>query len=90
MKIKIFSIKDKVVGAYRSPFYMRNNAEAIRAFNNSCKEVPDMAKVASDLELYCLGEFDDETGFINNEIEFLQSGFNGEYITKTINQEKED
>ena len=89
MKIKIFSIKDKVVGAYRSPFYMRNNAEAIRAFNNSCKEVPDMAKVASDLELYCLGDFDDETGVITNQIEHLQSGFNGEYITKTINKEEE-
>ena len=48
-----------------------------------------MAKVASDLELYCLGEFDDETGIITNQIEHLQSGFNGEYITKTINKEEE-
>jgi len=73
MKLKIYSIKDTVVGEYQSPIYMANDGTALRAVTNavnSAQENP-VKENAVDKQLYCLGEFDTDTGVIESDVRFI-------------------
>lgn len=72
MKFKIYSIKDTKVG-FMQPFYQANQAVAIRAFNNAvnAKEINNINQNADDMELWELGEFDDQTGEIKSEVKYI-------------------
>ena len=72
MKLKIYSIKDTKVG-FMQPFYQANQAVAIRAFNNAvnAKEINNINQNADDMELWELGEFDDQTGEIKSEVKYV-------------------
>ena len=72
MKLKIYSIKDTKVG-FMQPFYQANQAVAIRAFNNAvnAKEINNINQNADDMELWELGEFDDQTGEIKSEVKYI-------------------
>ncbi|MDD6223557.1 MAG: hypothetical protein PUB18_00965 [bacterium] len=70
---KIYCLKDIKIG-YMQPFTMQNDAVAIRAFANSARaNQPNNVNTNSeDIELYCIGEFNDTTGKINGiEPEFM-------------------
>ena len=63
MKYGIYSVRDVLVG-YNNPFLMVNDEVAKRAFIQNTKGKPE----ATDLELFKLGTFDDQTGkFEENE-----------------------
>lgn len=66
MKQKIYSIYDQCAKAYNSPFYMHNDAMAIRALQANVNN-PDsnINKNPEDFILYVLGEFDDSTASFN-------------------------
>lgn len=75
MKLKIYAIKDTVVGSYMNPFYLHNNNEAKRAFKNAIKDERSEAnKTYKDLQLYCLGTYNNETGQIESNVEFVMNG----------------
>ena len=72
MKMNVYSIKDVKVG-YMQPFYQANNAVAIRAFTNAVNDekVNNINQNADDMELWLLGTFNDETGVIESNVQFL-------------------
>lgn len=63
MKLKVYAIMDKKVGAYLNPFLMRSAGEAARAFENSVKDVnTNFNKHPEDYELYEIADWDDLVG----------------------------
>jgi len=68
MKIRLYSIHDRLLKAYLSPFAARADVEAVRQLRASMQD-PQMAKsglvtTPQDYDLYYVGTFDDETGLI--------------------------
>lgn len=59
MKYNLYSVRDRLVG-FNAPFIMPNEDVAKRAFKQRIEKDPN----AEDLELYRLGNYDDETGII--------------------------
>ena len=72
MTLKIYAIKDTKVG-FMQPFYQANNAVAIRSFTNAVNsdQTNNINQNMDDMELWLLGEFNDDTGEIKSEITFL-------------------
>jgi predicted acyl esterase len=63
MKLHVYSVFDKAVGAYLQPFYARSNGEALRSFSEACNNgSSQFAKHAIDYTLVRLGEWDDCSG----------------------------
>lgn len=63
MKLQIFSVMDKAVGAFLQPFFSRAKGEAVRSFADACNdEKHNFNTHASDYLLVHLGEFDDTAG----------------------------
>lgn len=64
MIMKIYSVRDVLVG-YTSVVLYSSDAVAIRDFK-SVVNLPDtpISKSAKDYSLYCVGEFDTETGVV--------------------------
>lgn len=72
MTLKIYAIKDTKVG-FMQPFYQANNAVAIRSFTNAvnAEQTNNINQNIEDMELWHLGEFNDDTGEIKSEVTFL-------------------
>jgi len=69
MKIRLYSIKDRLLNAFLSPFAARADIEAVRQLRATMQD-PQMAKsglvtTPTDYDLYYVGTFDDETGSIH-------------------------
>lgn len=65
MKTRCFTVVDVKVGAYLLPFFMRSNAEAIRAFGDAVNDSStQFYRHPEDYCLFCIGEFDDSTGVL--------------------------
>jgi len=63
MKMFVFSVLDKAVGAYLRPFYTRSKSEAIRSFSDACSdEKSEFAKHSADFVLCAHGMYDDCSG----------------------------
>lgn len=77
MKLHVFSVLDKAVGAFLQPFYARSKGEALRSFTEACHDEKSLfAKHGTDYLLMYLGEFDDVTGlFTTGEPERLLGAF---------------
>lgn len=61
MKYPVFSIRDNLVGFLR-PIVEVNQSVAIRNFRDGFEQLSDKTK--DDYSLFCIGEFDDQTGEI--------------------------
>lgn len=73
MKYKLYCIKDTVVGNYSDPKLFVNEQSAVRYFDGLCAE----SKIAKDLQLYYLGEFDIFSGELSCvPCEFIKGGIN--------------
>lgn len=70
--VKIYSIKDTKIG-YMSPIYLQNDGVAIREFSNlrNSEQKNIVNTNPEDKELWCLGEFDEQTGIIIPSVKFL-------------------
>lgn len=65
MKLMMYTVLDKAVGAYLPPFYCRSTMEAIRSFGEACNNREHVFhKHAADYTLMFCGEFDDACGFV--------------------------
>lgn len=69
MKLHVYSVFDKAVGAYLQPFYARSQGEALRSFSEAANNgTSNFAKYPLDFTLVRLGEFDDNSGvFLTND-----------------------
>lgn len=63
MQMKMFSIRDRAVEAFNTPFFMLTKAEAIRALTNLATDQDSkIARNPQDYELYYLGIWDNVSG----------------------------
>lgn len=73
--IKIYSILDKIPGVYSNPFYLKSNAVALREIKyliNEEKQPNIFNTNIKDKALFCLGEFNEESGeIISKKPEFI-------------------
>lgn len=71
---KLYAIKDKSMG-FSETIISSNDYGAIRlcADRVNSKQENFFNMHAEDLDLYCLGEFDTDTGAIKNEIKYVMS-----------------
>ena len=63
MKYSVCAVRDAKVEAFGQPFYSQQRGVAIRSFADECSK-PDSNLNAhpEDFALFCLGEYDDQTG----------------------------
>lgn len=62
MILKAYSVFDKAVGAFLTPFFCRSHGEAKRRFIASASGSQDFAANVRDYELYYVSEWDDTIG----------------------------
>lgn len=63
MKLLMFAVFDKAIGAFLPPLYFRARGEALRSFTEACnKPGENMNKFASDYLFMYLGTWDDGSG----------------------------
>lgn len=63
MNVSMYTYYDKKAGFYNIPFYAQNDDIAVRNATIFANQ-KDNAILAEDLELYCVGSFDSESGVI--------------------------
>lgn len=80
MKLTMCAVKDAVVGSFMQPFMQRNEEEAKRSFAFDIEQNAGKIPNVKDLQLFKLGEFDDESGEVVSKIEFLANAV--QYIKK--------
>lgn len=68
----MYTIKDNKVGFGAPIFYAPNNAVAIRTFADTVRKEEYINEHAEDFELWCLGQFSEETGEIISTPAFLE------------------
>ena len=74
MKLILVATKDTMIGAFMAPFVAHNEEEAKRNWGGAIAYQSTQAKAdpsLKDLQLYKLGEFDDESGEIKAGQKFL-------------------
>lgn len=70
MRLMVFSVLDKQVGAFTPPQSFRSKGEAIRSFMDACKqEGSPFNKHAGDYVFYQLGTFDDQSGVLEPNLQ---------------------
>lgn len=62
--LKLYTLFDKVAGVYASPSHFVNDGVAKRHFSE-LMSYDGYKNNKSDYELYCIGDFDTKTGFID-------------------------
>jgi hypothetical protein len=67
MLLKIYTIRDSKAEVYTTPFYKKTHGEAERDFRSmSNDDKTTINKYPEDFDLYYLGEYNDNTGFIES------------------------
>lgn len=70
MKLELYCVFDRAVGAYLQPLFMRSRGEAIRSFSDACLDVKHQFSAhAKDYELFFFGSWDDSNGRFECELE---------------------
>lgn len=74
--MKLYAIKDTIIGKFMNPFLMHNDNEATRAFKIAINSNQNTSIVMNyqDMNLYKLGEYNDETGEITAEVKYITNG----------------
>lgn len=74
MIYKIFAIKDVKVG-FMQPFMQVNEGVAVREFKNLVNSANSVVSVNyTDMELYCLGTYNLDTGAIESDVKYVVKG----------------
>lgn len=73
--MKLYSVFDKKSGLYSIPFGAENDIIARRAFYRSATSSSDLSVFPEDFDLYCLGEFNTQSGALSPDFPvFVASG----------------
>lgn len=71
-----FAVRDKAVGAFLGPFFVRSKGEAIRSFGDAVNDPKhQFARHLNDYALFQLGSFDDQSGMFTPAVEKVVEGF---------------
>ncbi|QCQ85131.1 nonstructural protein [Blackfly microvirus SF02] len=63
MIYQVFAIKDAKAGAFALPFFLPRMEVALRSFKDAVSDPKhEISRHLEDYSLWCLGEFDDNTG----------------------------
>lgn len=63
--LKVYAVKDKAVGAFMAPFFVRSPGEAMRSFVDAVNDkASPFFRHPQDFELYYIAEFDSNDGSI--------------------------
>lgn len=79
MKFRMYSIRDRLTG-FMTPVLEQSDAVAIRNFRMACDvQRRDQSVIAfnpSDFSLYCIADFDSETGILSpvSPLDFICQG----------------
>lgn len=68
MKLVVVSIYDRAASAYSRPVYTASTGLAIRSFQDECNrdaQDNEVFKHPEDFDLFYLGDFNDEDGFLD-------------------------
>lgn len=61
----VYAVRDVKADAFVSPFFRRTHKEAMRYFGDAVVSKDTMFHAhPEDFQLFCLGQFDDETGLL--------------------------
>lgn len=84
---KIYAVKDIVADEFQPPFFVKNDAVAIKEFGKACDNKETLwHQFPNDYSLYALGEFDTETGSINSS-SLKQLANASQFVNKEITNE---
>lgn len=73
MTVSAYSVYDRTAESYATPFFAPNVSVAKRNFRYSLSKLDDV--FVKDLELYCVGYFDNEVGgLIEASVTLVDSG----------------
>lgn len=66
MKSKLYSVRDQKVNVFADPFPSPTDGAALRGMQSAVESGQgDISKYPEDFDLYCVAEFDPETGTVN-------------------------
>lgn len=72
MKLKVYSVFDSKLATFGRPWYEMTDAAAIRVFSDAVNDGSNpnnqWYKHPEDFSLYCLGDFEDESGAIDKKL----------------------
>lgn len=69
MKVRAYSVRDKVAGAFLPLFFLRSDGEAMRSFSDAVNDPKhQFSPHAADYDLFWMGTFDDETGMLEGPL----------------------
>lgn len=73
MILKLYAIKDTVVGELQNIIECQNDGVIIRDITNAINSTTDNALKTNykDKQLYRLGEYDTKTGVVTSRVEFM-------------------
>lgn len=67
MKLNVYSMFDSKAAVYGNPMFFVNDATAVRTLTRAVNDQrSELFYNAEDYTLNCIGEFDDNTAFINS------------------------
>lgn len=77
--MKIYALKD-VKSGFMNPMPFKNDELAIRAYTNMLADKqPNLVSMnPEDFELWCLGDYDQDSGIIKSEIRFVFSSLSND------------
>lgn len=67
MKYLVFSVRDKAVEAFLTPFFARSDAEATRMFAGTMRADNNLSRYPGQYDLFRIGSFEDTSGMIAGE-----------------------
>lgn len=87
MIVNVYTFRDIQVPVFQKPFYDTNEPDKVQKMTARRIAISTPEEVVknhlADLELYYLGQFDDESGEIRSDVKFLLRC--GDYIRKEKN-----
>lgn len=73
--MKLFAIYDSKAETFNAPWHSATIATALRAFTQAAMdEGHEFHKHGGDYSLFCIGEFDDETGLLTPSVPLTNLG----------------
>lgn len=75
--MKIYALKDNKLG-FMNPMALQNDELAIRAYSNmiNANDGSMVSVNCEDFDLYCLGDYNQDSGVITSEVTFLANSVN--------------
>lgn len=74
MKHMYYSVYDVLAETFTMPTELHNDNVAMRTFKEACKTVDGYKQHPEDMQIFKVGEFDDETGDLIPEVRLLMKG----------------